>query len=185
MPESESLVDVSAVEIFISMAPLVVVAFVSHMLELEIESPIIVSTIRTFVQLSLLGYVLDPIFVNGVQLWWLVVGYCFLMVILASHEGSNRSKYYIDGQFWMVLCPMLINVVVVALYAFFVVIKPTPRWDPQYVIPIVGKLTRLFLMLIIITLTMIIEFLLLISLHYDLDSLKFSLSFWFVIILTK
>mmetsp|Transcript_4586 Transcript_4586/g.5149 ORF Transcript_4586/g.5149 Transcript_4586/m.5149 type:complete len:571 (-) Transcript_4586:8-1720(-) len=140
MPESESLVDVSAVEIFISMAPLVVVALVSHMLELDIESSIIVSTIRTFVQLSLLGFVLDPIFVNGVQLWWLVVGYCFLMVILASYEGSTRSKYYIDGQFWMVLYPMLINVAVVSLYAFFVVIKPTPRWDPQYVIPIVGML---------------------------------------------
>ena len=139
MPESETLVNVSAIAILISMAPLLVVALISNKLNLGIESPIIVSTIRTFVQLSLLAYILDPIFAKGVELWWLVVGYCCLMVLLASYEGSIRSKYYIDGQFWMVLFPMFINVVVVALFAFFVVIKPEPRWDPQYVIPIVGK----------------------------------------------
>jgi len=140
MPESETLVNVSAVAILISMAPLLVVALISNKLNLGIESPIIVSTIRTFVQLSLLAYILDPIFAKGVELWWLVVGYCCLMVLLASYEGSIRSKYYIDGQFWMVLFPMFINVVVVALFAFYVVIKPDPRWDPQYVIPIVGML---------------------------------------------
>ena len=40
----------------------------------------------------------------------------------------------------MVLGPMFCNVFIVALFAFFVVIKPEPLWDPQYVIPIVGML---------------------------------------------
>ena len=128
MPESESLVNVTAMEILISMAPLVVIACISNILRLDIESPIIVSTIRTFIQLSILAFILDPIFVRGVDLWWLVVGYCFLMILLAAYEGSIRSKYYVDGQFWMVLGPMFINVVAVALFAFFVVIKPEPRW---------------------------------------------------------
>jgi len=128
MPESETLVNVSATEILISMAPLVVIAWISNILRLDIESPIIVSTIRTFVQLSILAFILDPIFVRGVDLWWLVVGYCFLMILLASYEGSTRSKYYVDGQYWMVLFPMFINVVAVALFAFFVVIKVEPRW---------------------------------------------------------
>jgi hypothetical protein len=128
MPDSEPLVNVSAMEILISVAPLVLIACLSNIMRLDIASPIVVSTIRTFVQLSILSFILDPIFSRGVDLWWLVVGYCFLMILLASYEGSTRSKYYVDGQFWMVFCPMFINVVAVALFAFFVVIKPHPRW---------------------------------------------------------
>eukprot|EP00534_Pseudo-nitzschia_fraudulenta_P002409 CAMPEP_0201130610 /NCGR_PEP_ID=MMETSP0850-20130426/40334_1 /ASSEMBLY_ACC=CAM_ASM_000622 /TAXON_ID=183588 /ORGANISM="Pseudo-nitzschia fraudulenta, Strain WWA7" /LENGTH=545 /DNA_ID=CAMNT_0047400409 /DNA_START=19 /DNA_END=1653 /DNA_ORIENTATION=+ len=127
-------------EILISMAPVLAIALISNILRLGIASSIIVSTIRTFVQLSILGSILDPIFILGEDLWWLVLGYCFLMILLASYEGSTRSKYYIYCQFWMVLFPMFINVVAIALFAFCVVIKPEPRWDPQYVIPIVGML---------------------------------------------
>lgn len=128
MSESQPFVDVSAVDILISVAPLAVIACISNMLGLDIESPMIVSVIRAFVQLSILTIILDPIFLRGVDMWWLVVGYCFLMILLASYEGSTRSKYYIDGQFWMVLFPMMLNVVAVALFAFCVVIKPEPRW---------------------------------------------------------
>ena len=128
MPNSDPLVNVSTVEILISAAPLVLIAFTSNLLRLDIESPIVVSTIRAFVQLSLLAFILDPIFTRGVELWWLVVGYCFFMILLASYEGSTRSKYYVDGQFWMVFWPMFVNVVAVALFAFFAVIRPQPRW---------------------------------------------------------
>ena len=128
MPEYEPLVNVSTTEILISMAPLVAIAVVSNVLRLDIESAIVISTIRTFVQLSILAFILDPIFTRGVDLWWLVVGYCFLMILLAAFEGSARSKYYVDGQFWMVFFPMFFNVVAVAIFAFFAVIKPEPRW---------------------------------------------------------
>lgn len=128
MPDAEPLVDVSVVEILISMAPLVVIAFVSSSMRLELESAIVISTIRTFVQLSILAFILNPIFTRGVEEWWLVTGYCFLMILLASFEGSTRSKYYVDGQFWMVFYPMTLNVVGVALFAFYAVIKPEPRW---------------------------------------------------------
>ena len=128
MPEYEPLVNVSATDILISMAPLAAIAVISFLLGLDIESSIVVSSIRTFIQLSILAFILDPIFTRGVDLWWLVVGYCFLMILLAAFEGSTRSKYYVEGQFWMVLYPMFLNVFAVATFAFFVVIKPEPRW---------------------------------------------------------
>ena len=128
MPEYEPLVDVSTVDILISMAPLAAIAILSTFLGLNIESSIVVGSIRTFVQLSILAFVLDPIFTRGVDLWWLVIGYCFLMILLAAFEGSTRSKYYVEGQFWMVFWPMFLNVVAVAVFAFFAVIKPEPRW---------------------------------------------------------
>jgi putative ABC transport system permease protein len=128
MPGSEALISVSPLEIVISMAPLAVVAWVSHLMGLDIESPILAGTLRTFVQLSILGFILDPIFVRGLELWWLVVGYCMFMILLASYEASVRSKYYLEGQFFMVLLSVVTNVVVVSIFAFFLVLKPEPRW---------------------------------------------------------
>ena len=128
MPDAEPPVDVSVTEILVSMAPLLLIASVSSTLGLDIESPILVGTIRTFVQLSILAFILNPIFTRGIEEWWLVPGYCFLMILLASFEGSTRSKYYVDGQFWLVFYPMSLSVVTVALFAFYAVIKPEPRW---------------------------------------------------------
>lgn len=116
------------------------VAWVSSVMGLDIESPILVGTVRAFVQLSVLGFILDPIFVWGVDLWWLVLGYCGLMILLASYESSVRSKYYLEGQFWMVLLPIAVTIVCVGAFAFCVVLRPKPLYDPQYVIPIVGML---------------------------------------------
>ena len=125
---TEELIDVSPMEIIISMIPLGIVAWVSSIMGLNIESPILVGTIRTFVQLSILGVILNPIFVWGVDLWPLVIGYCLLMIILASYEASARSKYYLQGQFLMIFIPMTVTVVAVCLFAFGLVLKPEPRW---------------------------------------------------------
>ncbi|KAG7369007.1 UPF0014 domain containing protein [Nitzschia inconspicua] len=140
MTQTEDLINVSAIEILITMVPLMMVALVSSIMGLGIASPILVGTIRAFVQLSILGFILDPIFMWGVDLWWLVLGYCGLMILLASYESSVRSKYYLDGQFGMVLLPMAATIVCVGAFAFCIVLKPDPVWDPQYVIPIVGML---------------------------------------------
>jgi putative ABC transport system permease protein len=117
----DKLITVSTVEILITMIPLLLVAWVSSVMGLGIESPILVGTIRAFIQLSILGFILDPIFVWGIDLWWLVLGYCGLMILLASYESSVRSKYYLQGQFLMVLVPMTVTIVGVGAFAFCVV----------------------------------------------------------------
>ena len=129
LTSQQPLVEVSIAAIAISILPLAAVAVISKLLGLELESPIVVGTIRTFVQLSLLAVILHPIFVQGVEHWGLVIGYGFLMILLASYEASSRSKYYAEKhQFLMVLGPMSIVVVVVATFAFAIVLQPTPIW---------------------------------------------------------
>jgi putative ABC transport system permease protein len=136
----EQLITVSPIGILITMVPLLLVAWASAAMGLGIESPILVGTVRALIQLSILGLILDPIFVWGIELWWLVPGYCGIMILLASYESSVRSKYYLEGQFLMVLVPMTLTIVGVSAFAFGVVLRPKPLWDPQYVIPIVGML---------------------------------------------
>eukprot|EP00934_Nitzschia_sp_Nitz4_P005244 Nitzschia sp. Nitz4//scaffold63_size106090//99706//101733//NITZ4_004417-RA/size106090-augustus-gene-0.164-mRNA-1//1//CDS//3329556056//5234//frame0 len=142
MPSStdEPLINVSPYHIILTIIPLLVVAAASWKLELELESPILVGILRTYVQLNILSMLLNPVFAWGISLWWVVVGYVMFMVLLASFEASNRSKYYFKGMFWWVLGTLLANVLGVALFAFGLILQPTPLWSPTYVIPIMGML---------------------------------------------
>lgn len=137
---TSTLVEISLPLLGVSLLPLVGLAYVSYEMGLELESPIVVGILRTFVQLSVLGAILTPIFVWGTQYWEIVAAYLLFMIVLASYEASSRSVYYFKGMAVAVLSAFLLNVSLVSLFSFSIVIQPTPLWDPQYVIPIVGML---------------------------------------------
>ena len=99
---------------------------------------IMVGSIRTFVQLSLLGSLLQPIFM--MKNVGLVILYASFMVVLAAQESSSRTKYHFDGQFFCILTSLVVNVLWVSLFAFKIILKPKPIWNPRYLIPIVGML---------------------------------------------
>jgi len=137
---SFTLVQVSNPLLFLTAAPLLVVIAISAHMEMSLEWPVVIGTVRTFVQLSILAMILNPIFELGETYWWLVLGYTCLMVLLAAGESMNRSRYQFPGMFIAILSSMGFNVLWVAIFAFGVVLRPDPLWDPQYVIPIVGML---------------------------------------------
>lgn len=134
------LVEISFSTLLVSLLPLACVACTSSYMGLQLESPIVVGMLRTFVQLSILGAILVPIFYWGTLKWWIVALYVLFMIILASYEAAARSLYYFKGLSLVVLFAFFVNIFLISLYAFGLVIQPTPVWDPQYVIPIVGML---------------------------------------------
>ena len=138
--QDDVLVEVSPFQIGITAVPVLGMAVISWFLDLGLESSILVGVVRAFVQLTILSIILNPIFEWGESLIWVVLLYVFFMVILASFESANRSTYYFDGMFWYVVGILSVNVLWVSMFAFAVILQPTPLWDPQYVIPIVGML---------------------------------------------
>jgi putative ABC transport system permease protein len=136
----EKLVHVSTLLLLLSAAPLGGIALISWRMDLKLASPIVVGCIRTFLQLTILGFILQPIFVLGIEHAWLVIFYTLLMVLLASYESVARSKYHFQGMLYSVLASLLLNFALVSLFTFLVIVRPQPLWDPQYVIPIVGML---------------------------------------------
>ncbi len=140
MSQNDPLIEVSPFQIGLAVTPVLGMALISWHLDLGLESPILVGVVRSCVQLSVLSLILDPIFSWGVSMCWLVIGYVLCMVVLASFESSTRSKYYFDGMFCHMFCIILANVALVSLFAFALILRPTPVWDPQYVIPIGGML---------------------------------------------
>lgn len=138
--EPEELLSVPVPFLILSTAPLLLIAYISWRHDLELASPIIINSIRTFVQLSILGYILDPIFAWGIDYWYIVAAYIFFMVTLASREASNRVKFVFKGMGPTLLAALLINISIVGIWAFGFIIKPKPIWNPQYLIPICGML---------------------------------------------
>ena len=134
----ETLIDVSLGGLVLAIAPLIVIAYSSWYLDIGIHNPLLVGTIRTFVQLSILSLILETIFVMGDQYWGLVLGYVLFMITLAAYESTSRSKYYFRHMFWCVMAVILVNVAITSLFAFGLIIHLEPLWDPQYVIPIIG-----------------------------------------------
>jgi len=137
---TKTLIHVSYPFLFLSTVPFLCLAIMSWRLQLHLESPMIVGLLRCFVQLSVLGAILHPIFAWGVTLWYVVIAYAVFMITLAASEASSRPKYYFQGLFELVLATVLSVVGFISVFAFGVLLRPTPIWDPQYVIPIIGML---------------------------------------------
>ncbi|KNC78258.1 hypothetical protein SARC_09305 [Sphaeroforma arctica JP610] len=136
----QPVVPVSMIHLFLSMIPLFCYCGVSYALDLHLIGDICISSIRTFVQMIAVGYVLVPIFGWGKTHFSVVLLYLTLMILLAAYEASSRPKFWFVGQFWAILGAMVVNVSVLASFAFGIIIQPRPVYDPQYVIPISGML---------------------------------------------
>lgn len=137
---NETLIEISSFQIGLTVIPVLGMTAVSWYFDFGLENSIIVGVVRAWIQLSVLSFILNPIFSWGESCWWVVAAYILFMVILASFVTSNRLTYYFDGMFWSILAALLANVAWVSIFAFAVILQPTPVWDPQYVIPVVGML---------------------------------------------
>lgn len=134
------LIEVSPAFLALSTLPLLGLAAVSFVMRLGLESPIVVGLIRTLVQLSILGAILHPIFYWGQRRWYVVAAYVAFMIVLAAGEATARSRYYFAGMLECVLSAIVINIGLISVIAFGGILRPTPVWNPQYVIPIIGML---------------------------------------------
>ena len=73
--DNSGLVHVSTPLILLTALPLFLMAVVGHRFDLGLENSMVISVSRSFVQLMILGMILHPIFVLGMDMPWLV-GLC-------------------------------------------------------------------------------------------------------------
>jgi putative ABC transport system permease protein len=136
------LVHVSTPLLLLSTTPLALIAVVSRKMKLNLEQSIAVGTVRTFVQLSICGWILHPTFLHGIHPTgrWLAHLCVIFVIVVASLETSQRSKCTFDGMFPCVLAAFFVNIAAVSIFAFGIIVHPTPVCDPKCVIPVTGML---------------------------------------------
>ncbi len=128
----------SSLQLGIASLLLLLNAALSVRFQLGIGKRLLTAAVRTVVQLTLLGYILVPVFAT--HNLWLTLGLGLLMVALAAREVLSRGKLSYRG------APIdsLIALSFAAAVSLFVgtqcVIQLEPWWQPRYFIPLLGMI---------------------------------------------
>lgn len=107
-------------------------------LRLGMEKRLVVAALRTVVQLTLLGFVLAPVFTWNHPAPVLALG--LLMVALATREAIRRSERTHRGVYGSVFLALLLSCGTTAVLGADVIVGVRPWWTPQYVVPLLGMM---------------------------------------------
>ncbi|RKZ29468.1 iron export ABC transporter permease subunit FetB [bacterium] len=132
------IIHISLIELVAAAGLVAIAAFISVVLKLRIEKDMAWGTLRTFLQLLAVGYILDWVF--SVDRWYLVAAMLFLMVGTASYNAMRRQTVRFRG----LTIRFIISIAFASAVGIFVglglIVRSRPLWDPQYMIPIGGMI---------------------------------------------
>jgi putative ABC transport system permease protein len=115
-------------------------AYISRRMQFGIDKSLLISALRTTVQLVLIGFVLKVLFDNATLVW---VGLLAIsMLLIAGREVMARQERRFIG-WWgygVGTLSMFISSFTVTVIALSVLIQPEPWYLPQYAIPLLGML---------------------------------------------
>jgi putative ABC transport system permease protein len=114
----------------------VFVGAISIRMSLGITKDLAIATVRTYLQLLALGFVLRWVF--AIQSPWLVVGIILLMVLAAAQIILKRSPDAPKGIFGSAFVAMALTGFIVTFSVTGVIVQVQPWYLPQYVIPLAG-----------------------------------------------
>jgi len=109
---------------------------VSFALRLGVESRLWIASVRTVVQLGLLGLVLKWVFEQ--REWYLVTAVLASMVINAGVAAVRRTERRFAGIWSSGIIAVTVSSVLTAAVVLTLVVKIRPWYEPRYAIPILG-----------------------------------------------
>jgi len=124
--------------LLMALAIIVFESLAARYLQLQIADQLLFAGIRAFIQLNLLGYILQPIF--AAQDPFITLAYIFgFMVLVSAWEAVARPPNVYPGIYRNAvlsiggsLCVMMV--------VLLIIVAPTPWYNAQYLIPLAGML---------------------------------------------
>ena len=138
--QSNGLILLSPVDLGMAAGLVLLLAALSWNLQLGIGRRMLVASLRSTVQLLLLGLVLKTLFASTNP--WLVAALALVMLGVAGYEVMARQKYRFRGAwgYGTGALSMFLSSFSIALLALLVLLQPAPWYTPQYAIPLLGML---------------------------------------------
>ncbi|MCF7823237.1 MAG: iron export ABC transporter permease subunit FetB [Candidatus Marinimicrobia bacterium] len=106
--------------------------------KLGLENTLLIGTLRTFVQLTVMGYVLTWFFDQ--QHWAFMLGLLLIMILIASYEGTRRQKNEIPHFFSSMLISLLGSAIFILGTILLFILDVKPWYSPYAAIPIGGMI---------------------------------------------
>lgn len=121
--------------VFASVFIALVVAL-SIWLKLGVAKDILIASVRTVLQLSLIGLILAWVFAR--REWYEVLTILTIMTLVASFASSNRVKQAYQGVRADSLIAIFVSAWFVALVGVVVIFQSQPWYQPSSIIPVMG-----------------------------------------------
>jgi len=136
--EGDGAPEITLGSILVAWLGVLVVILISQVLRLNLGSKLLIASVRAFVQLSLLGLILQPIIDNGSLILVMFLTTC--MVMIAALEAVARLTHVYSGITMHAVIAIGVGPILNAVIMLVAVVDPDPLWSPQYAIPLVGML---------------------------------------------
>ena len=135
-----NMISLSAFDLSIASLLIILLAFLSLMLKLDLAGQIIIAAIRTVVQLLLVGLLLKLLFTKVDLLFISILS--VVMLLIAGREVMARQERRFGGWWGYGLgtMSMFISSFALTVYALVIVIGTEPWYTPQYAIPLLGMM---------------------------------------------
>lgn len=101
-----------------------------------LELNLAIATGRTFLQLAVLGYVLEFIF--ALDNPWAVLAILAVMLTISAIVARNRITQKIPQMLPLVWGSIFVSTTLTLIYTNMLIIQPDRWFEPQYVIPLAG-----------------------------------------------
>ena len=131
-------IEISNLQLVFSVSLVIITGIISSLLQLGLVKPLIWGTIRAFVQLSLIGYVLTYVFKLNSLL--VIIPLIFIMAWVASREATRRISNAPANPVPLAFLSLTASTFVVGLIVVAVIISPHPWYSARVMIPIFGML---------------------------------------------
>ncbi len=130
------IVNIGPFQLAVGLIFIVVAGLTSVFYSLKLEKDLMIGTVRTFVQLFMLGYILKFVFsINNAALVLAVFGF---MTFFAAWTIYSRVKEKEISFFMPVFLSMAISFFTVSFVVTAVIVDVQPWWEPRYFIPMGG-----------------------------------------------
>jgi len=136
---TQSFYAITWIDVFVSLIFVAISIGLIRWWKIGLEKTLLIGTIRTFIQLTAMGYILTYFFRQ--HNWFFMVGLVSIMVIIACYEGYRRlKKYHIPNIFWILLASFFFTVFIVLGLILKFVLAVEPWYYPYAMIPIAGMI---------------------------------------------
>lgn len=134
----DGYIPISTTQLLLTVILVFFTGMISALLKLGLLKPLLWGTVRAFVQLTLIGYVLNYVFQWNTL--WLIIPLLLLMSYIASREATRRITRIPYNPNVSTFLSLTASTFVVGIIVVVLIIGPEPWYSAQVMIPIFGML---------------------------------------------
>ena len=117
-------ISLSYTDLLMALTLVLIPIVISFQSKLGIEKEVLVGTVRTFIQLMIIGYILKYIF--SIRKWYFVLLMILVMTLVAGYNAVKRQKIKIPHIFKLITISIFMGAAVAMSTLVFLILRVSP-----------------------------------------------------------